>query len=165
MKTATVLGVLVLLTPGLLADSHHVEVDAKADFSAFKTFVIRDGRATSRSAEINNTILLAKIQDAIRNGLSTVGLKESPNQANQADLVVTFSVGEQGRRGTVGRGIRDMRVVTTSEGTLVIEMRNGTNVVWHGTYTDDEANPAKLARRLPDDAKKLLRELPPAKKK
>jgi hypothetical protein len=162
MTRTTVLALLVLLAPALSADSHHVEIDPKADFAAFKTFVIRDGRATSRSAEINNTVLLTKIQDTIRTGLSMAGLKETPDHA---DLIVTFTLGEQGQRGTVGRGIRDMRVVTTSEGTLVIQMLSGTNVVWHGTYTDEEANPAKLAHRLPDDAKKLLRELPAKNKK
>jgi hypothetical protein len=162
MKTATALGLLVLLATPLWADSHHVEVDARADFTAFKTFVIREGRASSRNAEINNQLLLTKIQDSIRTGLTTAGLRETPNRA---DLVVTFTLGEQGQRGTVGRGIRDMRVVTTSEGTLVIEMLNGANLVWYGTYTDEEANPAKLARRLPEDAKKLLRQLPPNKKK
>ena len=160
MTRATAFALLVLLTPSLLADSHHVEIDAKADFAGFKTFVVHEGRATSRSAEINNKVLLTKIQDTIRTGLSMAGLKETPDHA---DLIVRFSLGEQGQRGTVGRGIRDMHVVTTSEGTLVIEMVNGTNVVWHGTYTDDEANPAKLARRLPEDAKKLLREFPPKK--
>lgn len=162
MKTAAALGLVLLITPALVADSHHVEVDARADFSAFATFVVRDGRATSRNAEIDNTVLLTKIQDTIRTGLTTAGLKERPDHA---DLVVTFSLGERGQRGTVGRGIRDMRVVTTSEGILIIEMRNGTNVVWHATYADEEPNPAKLARRLPDDAKRLLREFPPKKKK
>ena len=162
MKTAAALALLLLSTPSLVADSHHVEVDARVDFSAFKTFVIHDGRASSRNAEINNTVLLTKIQDTIRTGLVTAGLKEA---SDAADLVVTFSLGEQGQRGTVGRGIRDMHVVTTSQGTLVIEMRNGANVVWHGTYADEEANPARLARRLPGDANRLLREFPPKRKR
>jgi hypothetical protein len=44
-------------------------------------------------------------------------------------------------------------------------MQSGTSVAWHGTYTDEEANPGKLTKRLPDDAKKLLREFPPKKSK
>jgi hypothetical protein len=152
----------MLLAPILTADTRHIEADEKADFSAFRTFVVREGRATSRKVEINNPLLLTKIQDAIRTALSSKGMKETPDRP---DLVVTFSLGEQGQRGVVGRGIRDMRVISTSEGTLVIEMTSGTSVVWHGTYTDGEADAAKLAKKLPDDAKKLISEYPPKKKK
>ena len=162
MRAAAALAILMLLAPALPADTHHVEFDEKADFSTFKTFVVRDGRATSRKAEINNALLLTKIQDAIRAGLSSRGVKETPDRP---DLVVTFSLGEQGQRGVVGRGIRDMRVITTSEGTLVIEMTNGKSLVWHGTYTDGEGDAARLARKLPDDAKKLMSEYPPKRKK
>lgn len=161
MRTTVVLAIL-LLAPILAADTHHIEVDDKADFSAFKTFVVRDGLATSRRAEINNTLLLTKIQDAIRTGLSAKGLHETPDRP---DLIVTFNLAEQGQRGVVGRGIRNSQVVTTSEGTLVIEMTSGDNLVWHGTYTDGEGDAAKLAQRLPDDAKKLISEYPPKKKK
>jgi uncharacterized protein DUF4136 len=162
MRKAAVLAILILLAPTLLADSYHIEVDDKADFSAFKTFVVREGRATSRKAEINSTLLLTKIQDAIRTGLSAKGMKETPDGP---DLIVTFSLGEQGQRGVVGRGIRNTRVITTSEGTLVIEMTSGKNLVWHATYVDSEGDAAKLAKKLPDDAKKLMSEYPPKKKK
>jgi hypothetical protein len=161
MRHTAVLGILVLLAPVLLADTHHIEADDKADFSAFKTFVVREGRATSRKAEINNTVLLTKIQDAIRKGLSSKGMKDTPNRP---DLIVTFSLAEQGQRGVVGRGMRNAQVITTSEGLLVIDMTSGTGLVWHGIYTDDEGDAAKLARKLPDDAKKLISEYPPKKK-
>jgi hypothetical protein len=162
MRHTAVLAILLLLAPVLLADTHHIEADDKADFSAFKTFVVREGRATSRKAEINNnTLLLTTIQAAIRTGLSSKGLKETPNRP---DLIVTFSLAEQGQRGVVGRGIRNAQVVTTSEGTLVIDMTSGNGLVWHGIYTDDEGDAAKLARKLPDDAKKLIAEYPPKKK-
>ena len=162
MRTIAVLAILMLLAPSLLADTRRIEVDEKADFSAFKTFVVREGRVTSRKAEINSTLLLTKIQDAIRTGLSSKRMTET---ADRPDLIVTFSLGERGQRGVVGRGIRNMRVITTSEGRLVIEMTSGKNLVWHGTYTDDEADAAKLAKKLPDDAKKLISEYPPKKKK
>jgi hypothetical protein len=162
MRRIAALAILVLLAPVLLADTRHIEVDEKADFSAFKTFVVREGRATSRKAEINNKVLLAKIQDTIRTGLSSKGMKETPDRP---DLIVTFSLAEQGQRGVVGRGIRNTRVITTSEGTLVIEMTSGTSLVWYGVYADSEGDAAKLASKLPDDAKKLLSEYPPKKKK
>jgi hypothetical protein len=54
----------------------------------------------------------------------------------------------------------------TSVGTFQIDMkRRDTNgLIWHGVYTDEEANAAKLAERLPGDAKKLISEYPPKKK-
>jgi hypothetical protein len=162
MRKPTLVAVLTLLAPVLLADTHRVEVADKADFSAFKTFIVRDGHATSRRAEINSQVLLTKIQDAIRTGLVAKGLKETQDHP---DLIVTFSLGEQGQRGTVGRGISNMQVISTSEGTLVVEMTSGTGLVWFGTYTDSEPDAARLAKRVPDDAKKLVSEYPPKKKK
>ena len=117
---------------------------------------------TSRTAEINNQLLLTKIQEAIRSGLSAKGLKETPDRP---DLVVTFSLAEQGQRGVVGRGIRNARVINTREGTLVIDMTSGSSLVWHAIYTDSEGDAAKLAKKLPADAKTLISEYPPKKKK
>ena len=89
-------------------------------------------------------MLLTKIRDAIRTGLSSKGMKETPDRP---DLTVTFSLAEQGQRGVVGRGILKSQVITTSEGTLVIEMTSGNSLVWHGTYTDGEGDAGKLARK------------------
>jgi hypothetical protein len=161
MRGLAALAVVALLAPAPRADSHHIEFDPKADFPAFKTFAVREGRAVSRKAEINNKVLLTKIQDTIRTNLTAKGLTET---LDRPDLVVTFSLAEQGQRGVVGRGIRNTRVITTSEGTLVIQMTSGTSVVWYGVYSDGESDAAKLASRLPDDAKKLLAEYPPKKK-
>jgi|SRR5579862_3743853 len=163
MRSAAVLAIVMLLAPLLAADTHHVEVDDKADFSTFKTFAVHDGRASSRNAEISSDLLLTKIHDVVRAVLLSKGMKEVPDHP---DLTVTFSLAEQGQRGVVGRGARDSQVVTISEGTLVIEMMtSGNNLVWHGTYEDGEGDAAKLANKLPDDAKKLVSEYPPKKKK
>ena len=164
MRPAALFVLLVLIVPGLAADSHHVEVDEKADFSTFKTFVVREGRATSRKAEIKNTLTLKTIENAIRTGLSARGLTEIQDRA---DLIVTFSVAEEPQRVVTGRGIRDMQAVSHSVGTLVIDMTKAgtTSVVWHGTYLDDEVNASNLAKNLPKDAKKLLAEFPPKRKR
>ena len=60
-----------------------------------------------------------------------------------------------------------MQAVSHSVGTLVIDMtKAGTpSVVWHGTYLDDEVNASNLAKNLPKDAKKLLAEFPPKRKR
>lgn len=164
MRHVAFLAIVIALAPALLADTRHVEFDEQTDFAAFKTFALHEGRASSRKSELNNTLFLKSIEDAIRTSLSAKGLKEV---TDRPDLVVTFNMAEQGQRGVVGSGIRNMRVVRTSEGTLVVEMtsRDGNKLVWQGTYTDDESDAAKLAKRLPDDAKKLISEYPPKKKR
>jgi len=53
---------------------------------------------------------------------------------------------------------------TYTKGTFVIEMTTRqSHLVWHGTYRDDEDNPAKIAERLPKNIAKLLGEFPPRK--
>ena len=153
----------MLLASMLAADTHHVESDDKTDFSKIKTFAIVEGHATSRNAEITSKLTLKTIEDSIRSGLLSRGLKET---SDHPDLSVTFNLTEAGQRGVVGRGIQNSQVVTTSVGTLVIDMTlPGTRtLVWHGIYTDDENNAAKLAKNLPNDAKKLISEYPPKKK-
>jgi Domain of unknown function (DUF4136) len=153
----------MLLAPIFIADSRYVEADEKTDFTAFKTFAIREGRATSRKAEINNKLILKNIEEAIRSSLLSKGLTEAQDRP---DLTVVFNLAEEGQRGVVGRGIRHAHVVSQSEGTLVIEMssRDASRLVWQGIYTDDEGNASKLAKNLPDDAKKLISQYPPKRK-
>jgi Domain of unknown function (DUF4136) len=163
MRVSAFLLALLFLTPALAADSRHVEVDDKADFAAFKTFVLREGKATSRKPEINSPLVLKTIEDAIRADLSAKKLNETHDRP---DLIVTFSVAEEGQRVVTGRGKLNTQVSNHSVGTLVIDMTTpGSNtLVWHGTYTDDEISAATLAKNLPKDAKKLLSEYPPKKK-
>jgi hypothetical protein len=163
MKPPAIVAALVLCATGLAADSRRVEADDKTDFSVFKTFSILDGQATSKKTEIDNSLTLKTIEEAIRKALSSSGLKETQDRPN---LIVRFSVVEESQRHVTGRGIRDMQVNSRSVGTLVIEMTNaGTNLlVWHGTYSDDESTAANLAKNLPNDAKKLLSEYPPKKR-
>ena len=164
MRSALIMVALALVTPGLSADSRRIEVDDKADFAAFKTFVLREGTASSRKPEINSALTLKTIEDAIRAELSARGLKETQTGP---DLIVTFSVAEESQRQVAGRGARDMRAVNISAGTLVIDMTTATAnaLVWRGTYADDESSAATLAKNLPKDAKKLLSEFPPKKKR
>lgn len=53
------------------------------------------------------------------------------------------------------------------EGTLVIDMTAGEpgTLIWRGVYRDNEKNSARFSEKLPGDAKKLLSEYPPKKKK
>ena len=162
MRIPAAFSIVVLLPPLIAADTHHIEVDDKIDFSGFKTFLVREGQVTSRNAELNNKLTLKTIEDAIRLGLSSKGLKET---ANGADLIVSFNLTESGQRGAPPPGERG--AVHLSAGILVVDMtkRDTNSLIWHGIYSDTEESPARLAKRLPGDARKLVSEYPPKKKK
>jgi hypothetical protein len=160
MKPSALLVAIIFVAEGLIADGRHVEVDDKADFSVFKTFIVREGRVASQNSEIDYSLTLKTIQQAVREALSSKGLKETQDQPH---LIVTFSVREASQRVVTGRGINDLQALNRDAGTLVIDMtRAGTSSpVWRGTYTDDNRNAVSLARKLPMDAKRLLSEYPP----
>jgi len=165
----------------LLADDRHVDVDANADFSRMKTFAIRESTINSQKPELNNRLFVQKLQEAIRGELTAKGLKET---ADRPDLFVDFSIagmdysiverhpatripdGPGGQRGHVVEGTGPQSVLS-SEGTLVIDMTANPSggLVWRGMYRDEESSGPKLAKKLPRDAKKLLSEYPPKKKK
>jgi len=176
MRSAAVLLGMVLCSTLLVADDRHVDFDAKADFSSFKTFAIRESRINSHKPELNNRLFIQKLADTIRAELTAKGLKET---VDRPDLIVDFSVDGMdysiverqaaGQRGQVVEGTGPYSVLS-SEGTLVIDITaNPAGVagalLWRGTYRDEESGGPKLAQKLPGDAKKLLSEYPPKKKK
>jgi hypothetical protein len=145
---------MVLVT---VADDHHVDFDRHTDFSQIKTFALREGKVDSPRPELNNTILLTKIADAIRKELTAKGLKET---LNNPDVLLDYNVSAEDF--TEQRGGR----VTSTEGTLVVDMirRDSRALVWRGVYRDSERNSAKLAQNLPGDVKKFLSQYPPKQK-
>lgn len=191
MRIAALALGLVLRSAELVADDHNIDFDSQTDFSKIKTFTIRPGRINSGRPELNNALVLKKIGDSIRAVLTSRGLKET---ADRPDVVVEFgasgldySVGPGGRASAIGasrgddrgrgrgerggeRGVRDNQSsqhVDFSEGTLVIDLTAPApgGLVWRGVYHDNEKNSTKLAKKFPDDAKKLLSAYPPKKKK
>jgi len=162
MKPVMLLAITVFLSPLLLADDHHIDFDNKVDFGLFKTFVFIDGKVDSRRPEINSQLTLKAVGDAIRSELSLKGMTETQQNA---DLAVTFSISSLPLRG--GTGPRGNRGAEGFRGTFAIDVtsRSSNLLVWRGVYTDDESTAAKLAGRLPSDAKRLLSEYPPKKKK
>jgi hypothetical protein len=155
MKPAVALVIVMFLAPLLLADRHHVVADDKADFSALRTFSIREGSAKTSRPELNNKLMFKKIEDAIRAQLSAKGLTESQHSP---DLVVSFVLGEDRRRGPS---------MVFDQGTLVIELtrRDSNSMIWQGVYTDEDSTPAKVAEKLPRNVQKLFSEYPPKKRK
>ena len=180
MRVAILSVALMLCSALFLADDHNVDFDKATDFSKFKSFTIREGKINSGRPQLNNSLVIRKIGDAIRTALTSRGLTET---STKPDVIVEFSgsgleyaVGPGGRANVVGesrgdrggRGGRGERgqPVDFSEGTLVIDVNTAqpAALIWRGVYHDNEKNSSKLARKFPDDAKKLLSEYPGKKK-
>jgi hypothetical protein len=154
------------MTLEIYADYRHVDFDPKADFGAFKTFLVRDGTTTTNTPELNSWFMRKKINDAIRANLSARGLTEAQGRA---DLVASWELGARNGRGVQevsnGRGNLRSDVYDYKEGTLTIRLLDANSAqVWQGVYRDDERNPSKLAANLPRDIKKLFDDFPPKKK-
>jgi hypothetical protein len=154
-RVAASLIVLLLFAPALLAGRREVIIDDKADFTRIKTFLMREGQATTTRPELSNRLFLANISDAIRRQLSAKGLTESPDRP---DVMVRFTIGQDRPHGPS---------VVFDRGTLVIEMtaRESGASIWHGVYTDETSAPAKVAEKMPGKVQSLLAEFPPKKTK
>lgn len=152
---------VVVGSASVVGDDLSVQVDPGADFSAFKTFALREGKVHSPRPELDNPLFVKKLGTTIRTALTAKGLKETPDRP---DLVVSYLVtGEDFSMGvpTGGRGLGP-RPVRFTEGTLVIDVtRPGdANPVWRGVYRDDEQTGSKLVEKLPEDARKLIGRYP-----
>src|SRR5580765_4881155 len=90
---------LILPAALMIADTHRVLADGQTDFSAFKTFVIREGYPTSGQPPSGNQgtkrtpdadpKLTQAVRDALRLTLSAKGIKE---KLDSADLIVNFRI-------------------------------------------------------------------------
>ncbi len=174
----------IFLASVMIADDHHVESDKDFDYSMLKTFQLRPGKIDSGRAELNNSLVLGKISDAVRSELSSRGLKET---TTQPDVIVEFAaagvdynIGPGGvpnaidasRGQSAGRGARgpsgtgERGPVDFSEGMLLIDMTSTRppGLIWRGVYRDHEKNSATLGQKLPEDVRKLFVEYPVKKK-
>jgi hypothetical protein len=154
MRIVGTLAGLILCSVFLFADEHNVDFDHHTDFSKLKTFAVRQGKVNSPRPELNNPLLLKKVADTIQTTLTARGLKGT---ANSPDILVDYSVTSEDFSETRGGA------PAFSQGTLVIDLikRDSNMLVWRSVYRDNEKNSAKLAQKLPDDAKKSLSEYPP----
>jgi hypothetical protein len=147
----------MLCALAVLADERNIDFDSHTDFTAVRTFALREGKIDSPRPELNNPLMVRKIGDAIRAELVAKRLKES---ANNPDVWVDFSIGVQDFAAQRGGPAH------LSQGTLVIDLvkRDTKALVWRGVYRDDEVNSTKLAQRFPSDARKIMSEYPPRQK-
>ena len=66
----------------------------------------------------------------------------------------------------IGRPSRGFAPVAFTEGTVVVDLMNGdpAKLVWHGVFRRSQDSAPKLAKRLPEEAGKLLKDYPPKPK-
>ena len=82
------LGLLLGAVP-VAADELSVQVDPRANLSAYRTFQLRDGKIDSPRPELDNPLFIKKLRTTIRAALIERGLTET---SDQPDLVVEFEV-------------------------------------------------------------------------
>jgi tryptophan 2,3-dioxygenase len=136
------LSIGVLLSAGTLsADDRSISFDKTLDFSKLKTFAVHEPRP-SLKPELDAALRAAHVSDIARRALRAKGLTET---SDYPDVVVECRV---------------------TEGTLVIDLTTGppAKLVWHGVYRRSNHRVAKLAEKLPGEAKELLSSYPPKKK-
>jgi len=175
------LGTALLLAGGAAAIEvdHDISFDAKADFTALRTFSIGEGQTASRffQPEIDNRLFLQRMRSSIRAALTARGLQET---TGRADLAVTFHVtnadyatverrepvripDSPAARGHVIPG--GPEPVMFIAGTLVIDLTDASGtLVWRGTWHERERSGPKLSGKLSEDARKLLSKYPPKRR-
>ena len=155
----------ILFVSALAAEEHHLEIDKNADFSKFRTFSISGGTINSNAPELNNSLIGQKIVEAIRAQLLAAKMLET---RDQADIVVTYQLGSATGRGVAevagGTGPSRLEPFQYLEGTLVIDLKSGTRLVWRGVSRNADENPSRVVAKLPANIKNLFKGFPPKQK-
>jgi hypothetical protein len=179
MRIAAFLAVAILLPGLLVAADHNVDFDPKIDFSKMKTFRIRNVRIGIQRPEINNPIVVANLTELVRVGLTSKMLKETSGEADViVDITlngVDYNVGPFGAARPIidsGRGRRGGPAASTdpvdfTEADLVIDVSGAQPelLIWRGVSRTIERGNARLIQNLPSNAKKLLAEYPPKRRR
>ena len=164
---------LIVLVPFVaaagIAQKINIQFDQNVDFSAYKTFAIRNGQLNSRNPALNSELVKKQIEGEIVKNLSARGLTQADDRA---DLNVFYHFGSARKTeieaypaGWRGWGTRYVRV-PYAEGTLVIDLRDPSShsLVWRGISSEEKDDPSKIQGKLNDMVKKSLEKYPPKKK-
>jgi hypothetical protein len=178
-------GVIALLLPIVaLAQKTSYDFDKTADFTAYKTYALKDG------TPVGQPLIDQRIVAAIDTQLTAKGLTKSETNPDvfviyhvafdkQKDIS-TFSSGYGGGYGPYGYGwgggwgggmatttttVRDILV-----GTLVVDMADAkkNQMVWRGMGVKEvntQANPEKRDKSINEALKKIFKNYPPKVKK
>ncbi len=169
LLVAGVLAFALMAMPVARAQDVSVEFDQAADFTRYKTFMVRDGQLSARSPALNSELTKKNIQTEIEKAFTAKGLTKV--ETGTADLNVFFQFGAAVRTQTEAypagwRGL-NTRVVHTQQnaGTMVIDLRDSAtrSLVWRSVATETEPNPQKMSEKLDDMVKKSISKYPPKK--
>jgi len=162
----TLLTLALLCAPFAMAQDVDVEFDESIDFAKYKTFRIGVGDVSAKAPALNNDLVKKNIENELRIRLTAKKLTEV---TGQADLAVRYSLGSAQRTEATaipaGRLGRQRRVVRSryTEGTLIIDLLATRELVWRAIVTEDENDPAKVAKKLDEMVKKAIDKYPPKK--
>jgi hypothetical protein len=159
----------LLLVIGAFGQKVDVEFDASADFTKYKTFVIRDGQLHSKNPTLNSELVKKRIEADIASNLTAKGLTQL---SGSGDLNIRYTLGSARKReietypaGWRGWGTRRV-AVPYSEGTLVIDLRDPStrSLVWRAVAVEHKSDPNKLEGKIEDMVKKSFEKYPPKPK-
>ena len=174
-SSAALIAALVLAPAVLLAQKTSFDYDKTANFAAFKTYVLKEGK------KVGDPLVDNRIIAAIESELAAKGLTKSESKP---DVVVVYHVafdkkqditafstggGPYGYRWGGGWGTTDVRVNEILVGTLVIDVAdaNKNEVVWRGMgvkEVDVQAKADKRDKNITSAVKKILKDFPPKAK-
>jgi uncharacterized protein DUF4136 len=169
VRRLSITALTLLLASVAAAQKVRVEFDQSADFSKYKTFVIRGGQLNSNSAALNSELTRKRVESDIERALTAKGLTKAEGRA---DLNVRYHLGTARRTeverypaGWRGWGTRAVRV-PYAKGTLVIDLRDpaSKSLVWRGIATQDKGSASDIAGKLDDMVRKSLDKYPPKEK-
>lgn len=159
---------LLSVAASLVAQKVSVEFDAGTDFSAFKTYTLREVKLTSANPALNSDLVKKAITAELEKALAAKRLTPLPANADVevlaefgAETKESIEVVRGGGRGTGPQTIKTE--VTTA--TLTVDFRAGAAkaLVWRSVTVDQQNNPAKFSGRYDDIMKKAFEKYPPKK--
>jgi hypothetical protein len=175
LRRAVLMAGLFCIPAVAFAQKVSYDFDKSANFSQYKTYVLKDG------TKVGNPLIDERIAAALKSELGARGLTEA---ADTADVAVVYHValdkkkdisafstgrGPYGYRWGGGWGTTDVRVNEIVVGTLVIDvadMKRG-ELVWRGIgvkEVDPQAKPEKRDSNIQEAVKKILKNYPPKPK-
>jgi hypothetical protein len=156
----------LLCAPAAFAQDVDLEFDESANFTNYKTFRMGAGEVNAKAPALNNDIVKKNLESELRLRLTAKKLTEV---TGPADLTVRYTLGSAQRTEATaipaGRLGRQRRIVRSryTEGTLTIDLVATRELVWRAIVTEDESDPAKIAKKLDEMVKKAIDKYPPKK--
>jgi hypothetical protein len=181
--TLPLMGLLLTACSTLSVKSDY---DPDHDYSKIRTYAWLEGQKHSDDTRINNTLIINRINNAIKTELATRGLKESGGE--QPDIYINWFGGIENkiRQETINQyygsmwyghpyggywpGYSQTYNVEYQEGTLIIDILDGKtrDLIWRGTgqdYVEDNQKPEEITKGINEAVKQIMAAVPPTPKK